>query len=120
AIHSLEQTHVIATSIRRAPSGIAIGEMHLGLPWGNGRFGGETVPRGEPSIIGPTHPHLDDWRNRCRAMRMSRPIQMDVAPKPDDLIDAITANIGIGAAVMSDIAASCDNVSPSFTVGVQF
>ena len=49
-----------------------------------------------------------------------RPIQIDRAAQPDELIAAITANIELGAAVMTEIAASCESVSPSFTVGIQF
>jgi len=51
---------------------------------------------------------------------MPSPVQLDRAGQPDELVAAIAANIELAAAVMSEIAASCDNVSSSFTIGVQF
>jgi hypothetical protein len=38
----------------------------------------------------------------------------------NEVIDAIAANIELGAAVMSEIAASCEGISSSFTIGIQF
>src|SRR5438128_1081926 len=90
-IYSLEHTHLIATTVERAPSGVGVARMFVGFPLGNGRFGGDEVGIGEAQIIRPIgHPNRDTWVGRCTR-------QITMPERRDELIDAIAANIQLGA-----------------------
>jgi len=122
AINSLEQTRMIATSVERPPSGLAVSKIVVFVPVGGGNFGRDEIGLGSATICGPTPDAAwDTWMARCRAhLEVPQTVRMQRDHQPEELVATIAANIRLAAEVMVEIAASTPAVSPSFTIGVQY
>ena len=122
AVNSLEQTHMIATSVERAPSGLAISNIVVIAPVGDGNLERDEIEIGSATICGPTRDVAwDAWMERCQAgITLPQTVRMERDDQPEELVATIAANIRLASEGRAERAASTPAVSASFTVGVQY